>query len=143
MNQKYVGYKSFEKNKRIKNEGENIGLVTAELSEEEKRLQTEKLFNSSPNRYSVDRVSAFLNVQLGSQNEMSLREATVQTREEILLYAAVMLYAENEEFPYDIRLSEDMVKTEVADITNITMVKRNHMPPDGGRMQGKIKEVRL
>lgn len=35
-NQKYVGYKSFEKNKRVKNEGENIGLVTAELSEEEK-----------------------------------------------------------------------------------------------------------
>ena len=40
-NQKYVGYKSFEKNKRVKNEGENIGLVTAELSEEEKRMQTE------------------------------------------------------------------------------------------------------
>lgn len=59
-NQKYVGYKSFEKNKRVKNEGENIGIVTAELSEEEKRVQTERLFNCSPNRYSVDRVSTFL-----------------------------------------------------------------------------------
>lgn len=59
-NQKYVGYKSFEKNKRVKNEGENIGIVTAELSEEEKRVQTERLFNCSPNRYFVDRVSTFL-----------------------------------------------------------------------------------
>ncbi|MDQ9824563.1 hypothetical protein RFZ44_14660, partial [Acinetobacter sp. 163] len=47
INQKYVGYKSFEKNKRIKNEGENIGLPIEELSEEEKREQTEKLFDSS------------------------------------------------------------------------------------------------
>lgn len=124
MNQKYVGYKSFEKNKRVKNEGENIGLATAELSEEEKRLQTEKLFNSSPNRYSVDRVSTFLDVQLGSENEMSIKEKTIQTKEEILMFAAAMLYAKNEEFPYDIQLSEETVKTEIADITNMTVIKK-------------------
>lgn len=124
INQKYVGCKSFEKNKRVKNEGENIGLVTAELSEEEKRLQTEKLFHSSPNRYSVDRVSAFLDVQLGAEKEMSIREKTIQTKEEILMFAAAMLYAKNEEFPYDVRLSEEIVKTEIADITNMTVVKK-------------------
>lgn len=124
INQKYIGYKSFEKNKRIKNEGENIGLVTVELSEEEKRLQTEKLFNSSPNRYSVDRVSAFLGVQLGSENEMTIKEKNIQTKEEILMYAAAMLYAKNEEFSYDIQLSEETVKTEIADITNMTVIKK-------------------
>lgn len=124
INQKYIGYKSFEKNKRIKSEGENIGLVTAELSEEEKRLQTEKLFHSSTNRYSVDRVSAFLDVQLGSEDEMNIKEKSIQTKEEILMYAAAMLYAKNEEFLYDIQLSEETVKTEIADITNMTIIKK-------------------
>jgi hypothetical protein len=124
VNQKYIGYKSFEKNKRIANEGENIGLVTAELSEEEKRLQTEKIFNSSANRYSVERVSTFLDVQLGSEAKMSIKDKTIYTKEEILMYAAAMLYARNEEFPYDIQLSEETLNTELADITNMTVVKK-------------------
>lgn len=123
-NQKYVGYKSFEKKERIKNEGENIGLVTEELSEEEKRTQTEKLFHSSPNRYSVDRVDTFLDVQLGGEEEMNIREKSIQTKEEILMYTAAMLYAQNEEFPYEIQLSEETVKTEIADITNVTVMRK-------------------
>ncbi len=124
INHKYIGYKSFEKNKRVKNEGVNIGLAAAELSEEEKRLQTEKLFHSSQNRYSVERVGSFLDVQLGSENKMSVKEKEIQTKEEILMYAAAMLYAKNEEFPYDIQLSEETVKTEIADITNVTVIKK-------------------
>ncbi len=123
-NQKYVGYKSFEKNKRIKNEGENIGLAAVELSEEEKRMKTERLFNSSPNRYSVDRVSTFLDVQLGSEAQMNIKEKVIQSKEEILMYAAAMLYAKNEEFPYDIQLSKETVKTEIADITDMTVIKK-------------------
>ncbi len=123
-NQKYVGYKSFEKNKRIKNEGENIGLLTAELSEEEKRMRTESLFKSSPNRYSVDRVSTYLETQLGNEDKVNIKEKVIETKEEILMYAAAMLYAKNEEFPYDIQLSEEIVKTEIADITDITITKR-------------------
>jgi hypothetical protein len=123
--QNYIGYKSFEKNKRIKNEGENIGIITDELSEEEKRLQTERLFHSSVNRYSVDRVNTFLNVQLGSEDEMCIREKTIQTKEEILMYAAAMLYAKNEEFPYEIQLSEETVNTGIADLTDMTILKKS------------------
>lgn len=124
INQKYIGYKSFEKNKRIKNERENIGLVAVELSEEEKTAQTEKLFKSVPNRYSVARVGNFLDVQLGSDNKISIKEKVIQTKEEILMYTAAMLYAKNEEFPYDIQLSEETVKTDIADITNVTITKK-------------------
>ena len=101
-----------------------MGLVTAELSEEEKRVQTEKLFNSSPNRYSVDKVSAFLDVQLGNEGKMNIKEKAIKTKEEALMYAAAMLYAKNEEFPYDIQLSEETVKTEIADITDVTVIKK-------------------
>lgn len=124
INHKYIGYKSFEKNKRVKNEGVNIGLAAEELSEEEKSLQTEKLFHSSQNRYSVERVGSFLDVQLGSESKISVKEKEVQTKEEILMYAAAMLYAKNEEFPYDIQLSEETVKTGIADITNVTVIKK-------------------
>ena len=40
------------------------------------------------------------------------------------MYAAARLYANNSEFPYDIQLSEETVKTEIADITDITVIKK-------------------
>ena len=94
------------------------------MSDEEKIRQTENLFRSSPNRYSVDRVSAFLEVQLDGKKEMNIMEKPVRTKEEILMYAATMLYAKNKEFPYEIQLSEETVKTEIADITNMTVIKK-------------------
>lgn len=124
IHQKYVGYKSFEKQKRAKNEGENIGLSVTELSDEEKELQTEQLFLSAPNRYSVDKVSNFLDVQLGVEKEMNIKEKEICSKEEVLMYAAAMLYAKNEEFPYDIKLSEEIVRTEIADITNAIIAKK-------------------
>ncbi len=82
------------------------------------------MFHSSPNRYSVDRVSAFLDVQLGRDDKMNIKEKTIQKKEEILMYAAAMLYAKNEEFPYDIKLSKELIKTEIADITDMTVIKK-------------------
>jgi hypothetical protein len=124
INQKYVGSKSFERKKRINNEGENIGIITNELSEDEKREQTEKLFHSSTNRYSVEWVSAFLGVQMENEDKIRIKEKNIKTKEEILMYAAAMLYAKNEEFPYEIQLSEELVNTEIADITDITINKK-------------------
>lgn len=125
ISQKYIGYKSFEKNRRVKNEGENIGLMVETLSEDEKNAHTERIFNSSPNRYSVGRVSSFLDVQLGEENNMSIKEKQIRTKEEVLMYTAAMLYAENNEFPYEISLSDKMVRTPLADITDINIKKAN------------------
>lgn len=124
INQKYVGYKSFEKNKRIKNEGENIGLPIEELSEEEKREQTEKLFDSSLNKYSVDKVSSFLNRQMMNEEKINIKEKTIQTKEKALMYAAAILYAKNEEFPYEIQMYEETVKTAIAEISDMTIIKK-------------------
>lgn len=121
--QKYVGYKSFEKTKRLKNEGENIGLADMELSEEEKNLKTEELFKNAPNRYSVERVANFLEMQLGNDCEINLKERQLKTKEEVIMFAAAMLYARNEEFPYEIKLSEEMVRTDIADISHMIIRK--------------------
>ena len=124
ISQKYVGYKSFEKKKRLRNEGENIGLMCRELSEEEKNAQTEELFKNAPNRYSVERVSGFMDVQMEGQKQISIREKQVRTKEEALMYTAAMLYARNKEFPYEIRISDEEVKTEIADMSNVVISKK-------------------
>lgn len=124
ISQKYVGYKSFEKTKRLKNEGENIDLMIAELSEAEKQAKTEELFQNAPNRYSVERVGNFLETQFGNERKIQLKERQIRTKEEVIMYAAAMLYAKNTEFPYELELSEEMVKTDIADINDMTISKK-------------------
>ena len=80
INQKYVGYKSFEQNRRIRNEGQNIALNTNAMSEEEMQKRTENLFRSAPNRYAPVRVGAYLDEALGLDESMELKEKGVQTK---------------------------------------------------------------
>ena len=58
------------------------------------------------------------------EKEMNIKEKEICSKEEVLMYAAAMLYAKNEEFPYDIKLSEEIVRTEIADITNAIIAKK-------------------
>lgn len=124
INQKYVGYRSFEKKKRLKNEGENIGLSNEELSEEEKLAQTEELFRKAPNRYSVEKVSGFVDVQMDGQEKISIKEKPVRTKEEALMYTAAMLYAGNGEFPYQVQITDEEVEKEAADMSNIVISRK-------------------
>lgn len=124
INQKYVGYRSFEKKKRLKNEGENIGLSSEELSEEEKLAQTEELFRKAPNRYSVEKVSGFVDVQMEGQEKISIKEKPVRTKEEALMYTAAMLYAGNGEFPYQVQITDEEVEKEVADMSNVVISRK-------------------
>ena len=122
--QKYIGYRSFAKIKRVKNEGENIGLDDKELSADEKAAKTEKLIKGSTNHYSVKRVDDFLKLRMGSGKSMSIKEQTIGSKEEALMYAAAMLYARNDEFPYDITLSDDTVYSDIADISDAEILAK-------------------
>ena len=124
INQKYVGYRSFEKKKRLKNEGENIGLSNEELSEEEKLAQTEELFRKAPNRYSVEKVSGFMDIQMDGREKISIKEKQVRTKEEALMYTAAMLYAGNGEFPYQIQITDEEVAKEIADMSNVVISRK-------------------
>ena len=124
INQKYVGYRSFEKKKRLKNEGENIGLSNVELSEEEKLAQTEELFRKAPNRYSVEKVSGFMDIQMDGREKISIKEKQVRTKEEALMYTAAMLYAGNGEFPYQIQITDEEVAKEIADMSNVVISRK-------------------
>ena len=124
INQKYVGYRSFEKKKRLKNEGENIGLSNVELSEEKKLAQTEELFRKAPNRYSVEKVSGFMDIQMDGREKISIKEKQVRTKEEALMYTAAMLYAGSGEFPYQIQITDEEVAKEIADMSNVVISRK-------------------
>ncbi|MCD8073956.1 MAG: DUF5716 family protein [Lachnospiraceae bacterium] len=131
IQQKYVSSRSFERNRRSADEKENIGLLTEELSEEEKQAKTEELFRSVPNRYSVDRVSSYLAVQMGADERIRMKDQVLKTREEALMYAAAVLYTENEEFPYEVQLSEETVDTGIASISDLTVMRKDKKRSNG------------
>jgi len=124
MNQKYVGTKSFARQKRIKGEGQNIGISMEELSEEEKREQTNRIFQNATNHYSLKRVKEFMDTQMHDKEIFYMKESRIQSKEELLMYVAAMMYAKNNEFPYQVDLSDEVVKMEMADISNITISRK-------------------
>lgn len=124
INQKYVGYKSFEQNRRIRNEGQNIGLTAQQISEEEKQKRTENLFLSVPNRYTPNRVGEYLDEVLGTKEKIDLKEKEIDTKEEVLMFAAAMLYAQNTEFPYKVQIQDEKVCTKIADISNVILSRK-------------------
>ncbi|MGN1333510.1 MAG: Wadjet anti-phage system protein JetA family protein [Anaerovoracaceae bacterium] len=124
MQQKYVGYKSFEKKQPPVNRCGDISLFTEELSDEEKAMQTEELFRSSVNRYSVERTGEYFDAILGSGNSAAIGDSPLETREEALMYAAAMIYSDNIEFPFEIKIEDRIVKTEIADITGAVIFRK-------------------
>ena len=125
--QKYIGSRSFEKIIRAKNDGHDITLSRRELSEEEKAAQTESLFHTSPNRYSIERVSEYLDQALGKRNSMALHEDPPERKEELMAISAAMMYSGNEEFPYQISLLDGMAESESGKISDarISRLTRN------------------
>lgn len=125
MQQKYIGYKSFEKKHSARERAGDIALRSEEMSDDEKAMQTENLFRSAANRYSVERAGEYIDAQLGSASSITIGDRTVNTREEALMYAAAMIYAANEEFPFEVDIEDKIVKTEIADITDAVISRKN------------------
>lgn len=123
--QRYIGYRSFDKKRKVKNTGENIGLYKEELTEEDKEAKTEQLFRQAQNRYSVERTGDYLDAQLGMAESLVIGEKPILSREEVLMYAAAMAYAGNEEFPFEVELGDETVETETAEISGARIRRKS------------------
>ena len=123
--QRYIGNRSFEKKRKVKNTGENIGLYKEELTEEDKEAKTEQLFRQAQNRYSVERTGDYLDAQLGMAESLVIGEKPILSREEVLMYAAAMAYAGNEEFPFEVELGDETVETETAEISGARIRRKS------------------
>ena len=124
INQKYVGYKSFEQNRRIRNEGQNIALNTNAMSEEEMQKRTENLFRSAPNRYAPARVGAYLDEALGLDVSMELKEKGVQTKEEALMMQRRCFMRKMQNFHTKSVSKNEKVSTKIADISNVVISRK-------------------
>ena len=121
---KYIGTRSFERQERYERDLSNIGLEQTDISDEELADATGKMFEQAPNKYSVKRVSAFIDGVMGSGDEWQLKGHQIKERSEALMYAGVMAYQANDEFPYDVEVDEEETDTGLAYISDIKVRRR-------------------
>lgn len=120
----YVGRKSFERRKKRNPNEKNVGLVSEELSEEERQRLTDELLKETPDRYSMDNVERHFDRILRGRDEISVEECGVHTRDDATMIAASMIYSGTAGFPYEVEFRGGMVETEAARISNISIKRK-------------------
>ena len=124
MSMGYIGRKSFERRKKRNPNQKNVGLVSEELSEEERKRLTDELLTETPDRYSMDNVEQHFDELLKGRDQLSVEECQVHTRDDATMIAASMIYSGTAGFPYEVEFWEGMVETEVARISNIRIKRK-------------------
>ena len=120
----YVGGKSFEKQQRIsRREGTDLLPVNA-LSDPEKQSRTRDLFENTSDRFAVSRVESFLAAKMGNVRKLSTGEEQPRTREEAMMYAASMMYADNEEFAYEVEVKGSVTRGAIATMSDLVIRKK-------------------
>lgn len=124
MSMGYIGRKSFERRKKRNPNQKNAGLVSEELSEEEKKRLTDELLTETPDRYSMENVEKHFDGLLKGREQLSVEECQVHTRDDATMIAASMIYSGMAGFPYEVEFRDGMVETEVARISNIRIKRK-------------------
>ena len=124
MSMGYIGRKSFERRKKRNPNQKNVGLVSEELSEEERKRLTDELLTETPDRYSMDNVEKHFDELLKGRDQLSVEECQVHTRDDATMIAASMIYSGTAGFPYEVEFWKGMVETEVARISNIRIKRK-------------------
>lgn len=122
--QKYIGRKSYERRKRRERDHSAIGLPNCDISQEEKELRTQEIMSGARNRFSIECTQRFLEERMAGKKELELKGQSVGDREEALLFAASVMYAGIEDFPYAVELKEDYVEKDIARMSNMIIKKR-------------------
>ena len=120
----YIGRKSFERRKKRNPNLKNAGLVSAELSQEERQRLTDELLTETPDRYSMDNVEKHFDEILRGREEVSVEECGVHTRDDATMIAASMMYSGTAGFPYEVEFRDGLVETEAARISNINIKRK-------------------
>lgn len=120
----YVGRKSFERRRKRNPNQKNAGLVSEELSEEERQRLTDELLKETPDRYSMDHVEKHFDEIMRGREEISVEECGVHTRDDATMIAASIIYSGTAGFPYEVEFRDGMVETEAARISNVTIKRK-------------------
>lgn len=121
--QKYIGTKSFERRKKPIRVSTPMGIEVDVLTDEEKEKRTQELMKKTSNRYSIDKVIKFLSSKEFVNGKMSLRNQKIDTKEEAIMYVASIVYSGHKGFPYKVKIQEECINTNVAEISDIVIAK--------------------
>lgn len=112
----FVGRKSIDRRKRVKPNTKTVGLETATLSEEEKQRLTDELLKEYPDRYSLQNAAAYLENLLGDKDSMAVEDCPTDTRGEVMMLAAAIIYSGARTFPFQVKFRDGTLQTKIAAI---------------------------
>ena len=122
--QKYISRKSYEQRRRKERDDSSIGLTIDDISSEEKEKRTKALIDVVSNRFSIEGVNQFFTNRMRKQNQIELKSQQITSREDAMMFAASIMYANLDELPYEIELQNDHVETDIAKISNMKIRKK-------------------
>ena len=121
---KFVGRKSIERRRRRKADKPGIGLAQDTLSAQELERLTDELLKGRPDRYSMDKVKAYLDRLPITEEGMPIEACGIRRREDAMMAAASIIYSGSIGFPYEVEFGNGMVETEVAAISAFRIKKK-------------------
>ena len=122
----FIGRKSFVRRKKANPNLTNVGIISEELSEEEKQRLTDELLMGTPDRYNLDNVKEYFDQKTLRRDKVSVEECGVRTRDDAMMVAAGMIYSGTVGFPYEVEFEEGTIETEVAKISKISIKRKYH-----------------
>lgn len=122
----FIGRKSFARRKKANPNTTNAGIIEEELSDEEKERLTEELLRETPDQYNLDNVKDYFDQVMVDKEQLSVEEFSIHTRNDAMMVAASIIYSGAAGFPYEVEFKEGMVQTEVAEVSNV-QIKRKEL----------------
>lgn len=122
----FISRKSFERRKKANPNMMNAGIISSELSEEEKQRLTDELLTETPERYSLNNVKDYFDHLPFYKDKLSIDECGVKTRDDAMMMAASIIYSGTAGFPYEVEFEEGIIETEVATISKINIKRKAH-----------------
>lgn len=121
---KFVGRKSIERRRRRKTDKPGAGLAQDTLSAQELERLTDELLKERPDRYSMDKVKAYLDRLPITEDGMPIEACGIRRREDAMMAAASIIYSGSIGFPYEVEFGNGMVETEAAAISAFRIKKK-------------------
>ncbi len=120
--QKYISTKSFPA-KREKKEAEQPGIEEVNFSKEQLKSISEDILQTK-NRYSAKEASAYFNNKFKNRKEIQLKNESIQSRYDAMMYAAAITMSGTKDFNYDIEVLKDVVDFGFVRISDLKITPR-------------------
>lgn len=123
---KYVGRRSIERRKKKNPNTKSAAVVQSDMTEEERMRLTQELLDKQPDRYGAVRTAEYFDRVVGIQQSIVPDQTIVKTREDAMMIAASIIYADSGEFPFEVEFLGGTTETEAATISNIRIKRKKN-----------------